>query len=192
MAAKSRALEKIMARYRHRDLPEPRPRPRPQGSFSRQLQLQKNREGFLRRRHAAAITAARYEAKEAMVKAEVLLDKMKTMEATLSRVAAMLPSLERMQRREDAAAAKIQAALRGYAKRKALRVAVHKANVRLARRAVSIFFLRHYLHRFSRHYREHRARRLQEVMEDLGLNRRGRNIDVLHFSVDWKGARRKP
>ena len=121
MAAKSRALEKIMARYRHRDLPEPRPRPRPQGSFSRQLQLQKNREGFLRRRHAAAITAARYEAKEAMVKAEVLLDKMKTMEATLSRVAAMLPSLERMQRREDAATAKIQAALRGYAKRKALR-----------------------------------------------------------------------
>jgi len=122
-------LEVVAARKRFIDIPKPRPRSRPQGRLRHHRQRQHAREGFLRRRQGAAITAARRDAQEAKAKVEVLLTKMKTMEATLSRVAAMLPSLERLQRRESAAAAKIQAVFKGYATRKTVRevqVAAHQ------------------------------------------------------------------
>lgn len=114
-------VELAGAHTRHREFYEARPRPRSQGSSTLHLQRQQAREGFLRRRQASAIAAARREAQEAKAKAIALEEKIKTMEATLSRVAAMLPSLERLQRREDAATAKIQAALQGHKARKTVR-----------------------------------------------------------------------
>ena len=121
MAAKFDASKVVAARERCIDTLRPPPHSRPQGRLRHHRQRQEAQEGYRRRRQGAAITAARREAAEAKVKAEVLLEKMKTMEATLSRVATMLPSLERLRRREDAAATKIQAtqaSIQGYAKRK--------------------------------------------------------------------------
>lgn len=117
MVAKFDDEEDAVARERCSEASRPRPRSRPQGRLRHHRQRQQAREGYCRRRQGAAIAAARREAAEAKVKAEVLLEKMKTMEATLSRVATMLPSLKRLQRREDAAAMKIQAAVQGYAAR---------------------------------------------------------------------------
>jgi len=118
MAAKFDEREVAVARKRCSDISTPRPRSRPQGRLRHHRQRQAAQEGYRRRRQGAAIAAARREAAEAKVKAAVLLTKIKTMEATLSRVAAMLPSLERLQRRENAAATKIQAAIQGCAARK--------------------------------------------------------------------------
>jgi len=126
MAAKFDKSEDAVARERHRDIFIPRPRSRPQGRFSRYLQRQHAQEGYHRRRQGAAIAAARAEARQAQETTEVLLTKMKTMEATLSRVAAMLPSLERLQRRENAAATKIQAAIQGFQERKAVKKGLAK------------------------------------------------------------------
>jgi len=118
MAAKFDTSEDAVARERHRDIFTPRPRSRPQGGFSRYFQRQHAREGFLQRQQRAAITAARRDAQEAKVKANDLEEKTKTLEATLARVAPLLPTLRRMQRRESAAATKIQAALQGFAIRR--------------------------------------------------------------------------
>jgi len=111
-------LKVVAARERCIDIRRPRPRSRPQGRLRHHRQPQEAQEGYRRRRQGAAIAAARREAAEAKARAEVLFEKMKTMEATLSRVAAMLPSWERLRRREDAAAAKIQAAVKCYAERR--------------------------------------------------------------------------
>jgi hypothetical protein len=110
-------LEATAARERCIGIPRPRQQGGPQGRLCRRKQQQQAQEGYSRRRQGAAIAAARREAAEAKAKTKLLEAKMKTMEATLSRVAAMLPSLERLQRRENAAATKIQAALQGYAMR---------------------------------------------------------------------------
>ena len=116
--AKMSTLKAVAARERCIDTLRPPPHSRPQGRLRHHRQRQEAQEGYRRRRQGAAITAARRDAQEAKAKVRYLLEKMKTMEATLSRVAATLPSWERLQRRESAAAAKIQAALRGHAKRK--------------------------------------------------------------------------
>jgi hypothetical protein len=121
-------LEATAARERCIGIPRPRQQGGPQGRLCRRKQQQQAQEGYSRRRQGAAIAAARREAAEAKAKTKLLEAKMKTMEATLSRVAAMLPSLERLQHRESAAAAKIQAVLQGYATRKTVRerLAVHQ------------------------------------------------------------------
>jgi hypothetical protein len=135
-------------------------------------------EGYSRRRQGAAIAAARREAAEAKVKAEVLLEKMKTMEATLNRVAAMLPSLERLQRREDAATTKIQAALRGYAKRKEI-MRKEKQHLQVAAMTHIWFFKPHLrpfmrdLRPYLRHFSENHRRKKTDALEEV--------YDAVHF-----------
>ena len=139
-------LEATAARERCIGIPRPRQQGGPQGRLCRRKQQQQAQEGYSRRRQGAAIAAARREAAEAKAKTKLLEAKMKTMEATLSRVAAMLPSLERLQRRENAAATRIQAALQGHAtrskrKQEEARLAQKHISYRVVRRLVR-FFLR--------------------------------------------------
>jgi hypothetical protein len=154
MAAKFDEGEDDVARERCIDIPRPRPRSQPQGRLRQHRQRQAAQEGYRRRRQGAAIAAARREAAEAKVKAEVLLTKMKTMEATLSRVATMLPSLERLRRREDAAATKIQAAMKSYTERRKaeeMRTVLNQNFFESYFRTVTRTAVRGLFHRWSRH-----------------------------------------